>query len=163
MDIQIFGNVYLLSLPNNLRSKNSSFFLRGAEKIVALVLIIEDAALLRKMVQRILKPEGYRLLEAENGVKGLEMIRTHKPDCILLDLLMPEMDGRQVLKALQTEALKVPTIVLTADIQESTRQECLELGALTVLNKLPKPEELSYWVKKAIGISTQESIYESNI
>lgn len=130
---------------------------------MASILIIEDAALLRKMVQRILKPEGYTLWEAENGMQGLEMIRTHKPNCILLDLLMPEMEGRQVLKTMGTEGLQVPTIVLTADIQESTRQECLELGALAVLNKLPKAEELCYWVKKAIGICTQEAMYESNI
>lgn len=129
---------------------------------MALILIIEDAALLRKMLQRILKPEGYTILEAQNGLQGLEMVRTHNPECIVLDLLMPEMGGRQVLKALRDESLQIPTIVVTADVQESTRSECLELGALTVLNKLPKPEELRHWVKKAIGVATQEEMYEPN-
>ena len=127
---------------------------------MALILIIEDAALLRKMVQKILKPEGYTILEADNGLKGLEMIREHKPDCIVLDLLMPEMEGRQVLKAMREQGLQIPTIVVTADIQESTRQECLELGALTVVYKLPKSDDLRYWVKKAIA--PKEDIYESN-
>ncbi|MCL1470301.1 response regulator [Argonema antarcticum] len=129
---------------------------------MALILIVEDAALIRKMLQKILKAEGHTILEAPNGLQGLQMIRTHNPECIVLDLLMPEMGGRQVLLALREEGLQIPTIVVTADVQQTTRAECLELGALTVLNKIPKPDELRHWVKKAIGVVTQEEIYEPN-
>ncbi|MBD2181361.1 response regulator [Planktothrix sp. FACHB-1355] len=128
---------------------------------MALVLIIEDAALLRKMLQKILKPEGYSILEAANGLEGLEMVRVYKPDCVVLDLLMPEMGGLQVLKVMREEGLQVPTIVVTADVQETTRQECSQLGALTVLHKLPKSDDLRHWVKKALG-ATQEGMYEPN-
>lgn len=120
---------------------------------MALVLIVEDAALLRKMLQRILKTGGYTTLEAHNGREGLEMIRTHKPDCVILDLLMPEMEGREVLNAMRSEGLQVPTIVVTADIQESTRLECLKLGAIAVLHKLPKADELLPSIEKAIALS----------
>ncbi|NES97993.1 MAG: response regulator, partial [Desertifilum sp. SIO1I2] len=54
---------------------------------MALILIIEDAALSRKLLAKILKPEGHTLLEARNGREGLEMMQKYKPDCIILDLL----------------------------------------------------------------------------
>lgn len=121
---------------------------------MALVLIVEDAALLRKLIQKILKAEGYSTIEAKNGLEGLEMISTHNPDCVILDLLMPEMEGREVLREMRDRGLQIPTIVMTADIQESTRAECLALGAVAVLNKLPKGEELLPWVAKALKVST---------
>lgn len=129
---------------------------------MALVLIIEDAALLRKMLQKILRAKGYNTIEASNGREGLEMITTHNPDCVVLDMLMPEIEGREVLKEMRDRGLQIPTIVMTADVQESTRSECLELGALTVLNKLPKGEELLPWIEKALKVSTQKEIYATD-
>lgn len=129
---------------------------------MALILVIEDAALSRQMLRKILQPEGHTILEAKNGREGLEMASTHNPDCILLDILMPEMGGREVLKALRLQDSQIPTIVITADIQESTRQECLELGAFAVLHKLIKPNELRQWIEKALEFSSQEGIYEPN-
>ena len=129
---------------------------------MGLVLIIEDAALLRKMLQKILRSKGYETIEASNGREGLEMITTHNPDCVVLDLLMPEMEGREVLRVMRDRGLQIPTIVMTADIQETTRAECLELGALTVLNKLPKGEELLPWIEKALKVSTEEEIYATD-
>lgn len=129
---------------------------------MALVLIVEDAALLRKLLQKILRAKGYSTLEASNGREGLEMISTHHPDCVVLDLLMPEMEGREVLKEMRDRGLQIPTIVMTADIQETTRSECLELGALAVLNKLPKGEELLPWIEKALKVSTEEGIYATD-
>lgn len=129
---------------------------------MALVLIIEDAALLRKLLQKMLRAKGYNTLEASNGREGLETIGIYKPDCIVLDLLMPEMEGREVLKEMRDRGLQIPTIVMTADIQETTRSECLELGALTVLHKLPKGEELLPWIEKAIEVSTQKQMYATD-
>ncbi len=119
---------------------------------MAVILVIEDAALSRRMLRKILEAEGYTVLEASNGLEGLEMVHLHQPDCIFLDLLMPEMTGQQVLKALQKEKSKIPAIVLTADIQQSTRQECLNLGALAVINKIANRDELLGWIDKAIGM-----------
>ena len=72
----------------------------------------------------------------------MEAVRTHSPDCVLLDLLMPEMTGREVLQQIQQEGLGIPVIVITADVQTTTRHECLELGATAVLNKPRNAEEL---------------------
>lgn len=129
---------------------------------MAIILIIEDAALSRKLLTKILKPEGYTLLEAQNGKEGVEMMQKYQPDCIILDLLMPEMGGREVLQIMRQENLKIPTLVLTADVQQTTYQECLELGAVTVLNKIPKSEELRGWIQKIMGSSWQGVNCESD-
>jgi len=121
---------------------------------VASILIVEDAALSRQVLRRILQADGHTVLEAKNGVEGLEILKQHKPDGILLDMLMPEMGGKEFLQELRARNIKIPTIVITADIQETTRQECLTLGAIGVLYKLVKPDELRLWVKKFLDISS---------
>lgn len=118
---------------------------------MASILIVEDAWLSRRVICKILQAAGYETLEAPNGLEALNILQTHNPDCILLDLLMPGMEGREVLKALRLQGCTIPVIVITADIQASTREECLELGALTVLNKMPNAEELTQWVRKALA------------
>ena len=123
---------------------------------MTLILIIEDAWFTRRAICKILQGSGYETLEAENGRQGLE-IAASRPDidCMLLDLLMPEVDGWGVLKALREQQSQLPVIVLTADIQESTRQQCIELGAFTVINKPPKPEELRQVLETALSASEE--------
>lgn len=124
---------------------------------MALILVIEDAMLSRKMICRALQREGYSTIEAANGFEGIEMTRTHHPDCIILDMLMPDMDGREVLKYLQDQKIQIPVIVVTADIQKTTRQQCIELGAITVLNKIVEQKELGSWVEKALSLTQENS------
>lgn len=102
---------------------------------MAQILVIDDSIYQRGQIRRALEPEGHELLEATNGREGLEMVDTSRPDCILLDLIMPETSGLEVLQILHDQRSNVPVIVLTADIQERTRQQCLELGATAFINK----------------------------
>lgn len=118
---------------------------------MALILVVEDAWLSRRMMSKVLENDGHTILQATNGREGLEMVRTHNPDCIFLDLLMPEVDGLDVLKTLQDEGSKIPIVVITADIQQSTRQQCLELGAIAVINKPSQPPELLQALKTALS------------
>jgi CheY-like chemotaxis protein len=118
---------------------------------VALLLIVEDSWLSRRVLCKMLQEKGYETIEAASGPQALEMLPRISPDCILLDLLMPEMEGREVLKILREQGSKIPVIVITADIQKTTRCECLELGAIAVINKIPDSEELTRWVEKAIS------------
>lgn len=62
---------------------------------MARILIIDDSWGTRQIIAKILKADGYELLETGDGKEGLQMAEKHRPDCILLDLLMPEMDGCQ--------------------------------------------------------------------
>ena len=118
---------------------------------MALVLIAEDAWMTRRMVSKALQTNGHETLEASNGCECLEMVSTLAPDCIILDLLMPEMDGLEVLAALSQQHPRIPVIVMTADIQETSRQRCLNLGATAVINKPLDSELLLHELQKALG------------
>lgn len=109
---------------------------------MARILIIDDSSFQRGIIRKILLQAGYETIEAKNGRDGLQQVIDAVPDLILLDLVMPEMDGFAVLSELQKEKNKVPVLVLTADIQEITREQCLALGAEGFLNKPVKAEDL---------------------
>ena len=118
---------------------------------MALFLVVDDSVIIRKGVRNILVAEGYETIEAENGNEALKMLTDHTPDCIILDLIMSEMGGIEVLKALSKKKSKIPVIILTADIQDVVRKECLELGAVAFLNKPPLNEEILGAINIAIG------------
>lgn len=119
---------------------------------MATILIVDDSAYMRGMVRGILKMDGYKVVEAEDGAKGLQSAKAEEPDCIVLDLIMPGIDGLKILSVLHENVPKVPVIVLTADIQESVRRQCLGLGAVAFINKPPKESELRSAVKKVLGL-----------
>ena len=99
------------------------------------VLIADDSGTVRKSLAGQFEAEGFTALEAEDGLQTIEKIRSYAPDCVILDLLMPEMGGLEVLKKLKEENIKVPVVVLSADIQNTTREKCMELGAVDFINK----------------------------
>lgn len=103
--------------------------------LVATILIIDDSRFTRSNIAKSLRNNNYEVLEADNGVVGLDMIIKHTPDFVITDLLMPEMDGFELLENLRSKGITVPVIVMSADIQETTRRRILELGAKTLLNK----------------------------
>lgn len=112
---------------------------------------MEDAQITRWAVCKILQQEGHETLEACNGAEGLTIIAKHSPDCIILDLLMPERSGWDVIEILRRQGSTIPVIVITADIQETTRKRCLELGAIAVLQKFPKAAEVTAAIQTALG------------
>lgn len=99
------------------------------------ILIADDSLFQRMMLGKAAKAEGFDTQEARNGRECLELIRESRPDAVVLDLNMPEVDGMGVMTALREEGITLPILVLTADIQTSTQQRCLALGAVAVLNK----------------------------
>jgi CheY-like chemotaxis protein len=119
---------------------------------MTLVLIVEDAWFTRRIIRKNLEAAGYTILEAANGQEGLDKALTSSPDCILLDLLMPDMDGRDVLRALGDRGSQIPVLVLTADIQASSRQQCLDLGAIAVLSKPPDAKILCEAIEQALNV-----------
>ncbi|MBE9036227.1 response regulator transcription factor [aff. Roholtiella sp. LEGE 12411] len=115
---------------------------------MATILIIDDAAFSRRMLRKYLQIDGYEILEAVNGQEGLEMIKSHQPNCVLTDLLMPDINGFELLKLLKQENLKVPAIIISADIQDSSRQQGMELGAVGFINKPAKEDEVRQAVRQ---------------
>ncbi|MEG4235602.1 response regulator [Microcoleus sp. Pol11C3] len=121
------------------------------------ILVVEDSWLTRRVICKILRAEGYETWEAPSGPEALELLATKTPNCMLLDLLMPEMEGREVLQAMRDRGYKIPVIVITADIQATTHSECMELGALAVIHKMPNSDELIGWIKKALTASEEST------
>lgn len=105
-------------------------------------LIVDDSALNRLVIVEYLRGKEIEILEAEDGEQGLLKITTEKPDVILLDLIMPVMDGFEVLETLKNQENKIPVIVITAYLKGNTFQRCKELGAKGFLNKPVKMQEL---------------------
>ena len=107
------------------------------EKSNKKVLIIEDEATLQKALQEVLVAEGYDILSALDGSRGIEMAREENPDLILLDIILPKMDGFEVLGELKSEEKteSIPVIILTNLSDISDIQKALDLGATTYLVK----------------------------
>jgi CheY-like chemotaxis protein len=108
---------------------------------MAKVLIIDDSAFQRRTLRKILNVDGHDIKEATNGREGLEVFAQFEPDCIVLDILMPDLNGLGFLQELRKQGATTPVLVLTADIQDTTSQECLKLGAKDVVHKPLLPSE----------------------
>ncbi|MGZ4132120.1 MAG: response regulator [Actinomycetota bacterium] len=104
---------------------------------MARVLVIDDEPSIRHILRFSLEAHGYEVIVAEDGQRGVAMARRQHPDVIVLDLMMPVMDGHMVLDALRSDERTegVPTVVLTALVQEGTRDRCTEQGAAVVMTK----------------------------
>ena len=122
------------------------------------ILFIEDEEALQKTLKGAFGKEDYKIISALDGKKGLELAKTERPDLILLDLILPKMNGFDVLKQIKEDpSIKdVPVIVLTnlEEVQDINR--VLELGATTYLIKADYSlEELITKIKKALNGDTE--------
>jgi CheY-like chemotaxis protein len=118
---------------------------------MAKILVVDDSLFARMNICDTLKEAGHEALQAENGRAGLEKVLNERPDCILSDLLMPEMDGISFLSALRELGNAIPVIVLSADIQETKRKQCVALGTVGFLSKPPQKNEILEMVGKALS------------
>ncbi len=105
------------------------------------ILMIDDDRKLCRLVADYLEPMGYEVEAAHNGIKGLEMIRTREYHATILDVMMPEMDGFEVLKQLRKES-DIPVLMLSARGDETDRIVGLEMGADDYLPKTFSSREL---------------------
>lgn len=99
------------------------------------LLVVDDSVIQRTKVKNLLLSFHYEVLEAASGDEALKYLENNRPDCVLTDLLMPGMSGQDFIRQLKENRNSTPVIVMTADIQDSTRKQCLELGAAAIINK----------------------------
>ena len=118
---------------------------------MARVLVVDDSVFMRMTLSAMVKDGGHEVSLAVNGRDGLEKVKLEQPDCLVTDLNMPEMEGQDLIAAVQTEGIMIPIIVNTADVQESTRERCLELGATAFFNKPLKPESVLAGINQALA------------
>ncbi len=105
------------------------------------ILIVDDEARVRQFIRLNLELEGFEVFEASNGLEALEKIKEVLPDLVILDVMMPEMDGFETLELIR-ETSGVPVIMLTVRADEADKVRGLELGADDYVTKPFSPREL---------------------
>ena len=117
------------------------------------VLTVDDSKVVRTMVAHALAPWGCRVVEARNGLEGLAVARRTSPDLIVLDVLMPVLDGHQTLTALRQDPAcnHIPVVMLTAVTGEQLVEECAHLGISGFLVKPLSPQRFDEVVGSILG------------
>jgi two-component system cell cycle response regulator DivK len=107
----------------------------------ATVLYIEDNYDNRLLIRRVLEAEGYRVFEAEDGAQGIKFLQSEKPDLVLMDINLPEIDGYEVTKRLKQlpTMTKIPVIAMTANVMKGDREKTLAAGCD---GYIPKPVDI---------------------
>ncbi len=105
------------------------------------ILVVDDEERLVSLLEAYLRQQGYRVVSASNGRQALEVASREKPDLIVLDIMMPEMDGLEFLKAHRRQA-NTPVIMLTARVEDEEKIVGLEMGADDYMTKPFRPREL---------------------
>lgn len=114
------------------------------------ILVIEDDRATRKALQQIFETEGYLVEITTNGVEGLAAFHASKPDFVVLDLRMPQMNGQDVCKKIRAASEEVPILILTGSADEVDRVLLLELGADDYVIKPFSPKELMARVRAVL-------------
>lgn len=128
---------------------------------MAKILIVEDDSLLIRMYQKIFESQGYQVDLAADGQEGLDKARANKPTLILLDVMMPKMNGMQVLEQLKKEpdTKNIPIVMLTNLAGESDAEQALAKGAIKYIIKSQyKPQEVEAMVKQILTGYTRDEI-----
>jgi len=111
------------------------------------ILVVEDDAGIRIILEDALTSQGYAVVTAENGIKGLELARELKPDLVILDVMIPLLDGFEVCKRIRKEGIISPIMMLTVKEEEVDKVLGLELGADDYVTKPFSLKELLARVK----------------
>ena len=123
----------------------------------ALVLVVEDEPEIAELLEDYLRSSGYRTERAGNGKQALTLFRAARPDLVLLDIKMPEMDGTEVLKQIRATST-VPVIMLTAKAEELDKILGLELGADDYVAKPFRPREMMARVKAVLRRANMDDV-----
>lgn len=116
------------------------------------ILVVEDEAMLSEMIKMRLEKNGYEVISAFDGVQALEMARQQNPGLIILDLMLPKIDGYKVCRMLKFDDKykKIPIIVFTARVQESDKKLGEQVGADAYITKPFDPETLLSKIKELL-------------
>ena len=117
-----------------------------------IVIVVEDQDLIRTSVARALQKEGYRTLEAANGLEGLKLVHNNQPHLVITDTMMPQMDGYQLFRAMQTteKTQKIPVIALSSRSSAEEEAKLLDMGYFDFVPKPINPVRLAARVKRAL-------------
>lgn len=131
------------------------------------ILAVDDEKHIVRLVQITLEKEGFELVTAFNGREALEKVASEKPDLVVMDVMMPEMDGLEALAKMKTDpaTAKIPVIMLTAKAQDSDVFRGWQSGADLYLTKPFNPAELVTFVKRIFANDEDggEGVYDLDL
>ncbi len=122
------------------------------------ILVVDDEKLIRNVIKNYLENEKYNVYEAENGIEALEVFKEKEIDLIVLDIMMPKMDGFEVLKEIR-KLSDVPVIMLTAMKEELDKLHSFDLGVDDYITKPFSPKELTARVKAILKRLGAKDVY----
>jgi len=125
---------------------------QGVVRLSARVLVVDDDKIIQQLLQVNLELEGYEVTTADNGEDALRLVKDLRPDLVLLDVMMPKLDGREVCRRIKADAAiaKTPVIFLSARAQDMDVHSGLDLGASAYLTKPFDPVDLLTTVEKVL-------------
>jgi two-component system, chemotaxis family, chemotaxis protein CheY len=118
---------------------------------MATILVVDDAAFMRLRAARVLTEAGHTVLEADNGRAALETYTREHPDCVLMDITMPVMDGLEALSAIRSHDPKARVAMLTAVGQQAVVMDAIRRGARDFVVKPFAPDRMLVAVDKLLG------------
>ena len=118
---------------------------------MAKILIVDDAEFLRVRISKMLVSGGHEVIEADNGLNAVNTYKSAKPDAVLMDITMPEMDGLAALKEIRAADSNARVVMLTALGQESVVMEAIKSGAKDFVVKPFDPERVLAAITKALA------------
>jgi DNA-binding response OmpR family regulator len=130
---------------------------KGTSRMGSTVLIVDDDPDTTRLVGLYLGRDGHKVLVAADGVEGLRLAREAQPDLVVLDLMLPRLNGMEVCRALRDESA-VPIVMLTARVEEEERLAGLDLGADDYVTKPFSPRELAARVRAVLRRSAREEL-----
>jgi CheY-like chemotaxis protein len=119
----------------------------------ATILVADDEPALLRLMSFVLQKQGYVMLTASNGEEALQMVRQRRPDLVVLDIMMPRLDGFQVAERIRAEAeiSLTPIVMLSAKAQDEDIRRGLAVGVDTYITKPFAPEQLAQVVKQLLN------------
>ncbi|MGB3638993.1 MAG: CHASE2 domain-containing protein, partial [Rivularia sp. (in: cyanobacteria)] len=161
------GSTFSVELEMPINDEYAAELIPNQQKIVGIqgkipqILIVEDEENHLNVLSNLTKAIGFRTLEATDGIEGLKLATENKPDAILLDLAMPNMDGFELMVKLQanSQTSSIPIIVSSASVFDADKQRSLEAGAKSFLPKPLQVEELSKTLGNLLNL---EWIYDNS-
>ena len=118
---------------------------------MATILVVDDAEILRVRITKMLTGNGHEVMEADNGAKAVAKYRENRPDAVLMDVTMPEMDGLAALKEIRSGDPNARVVMLTALGQESVVLEAIKSGARDFVVKPFEPDRVLAALKRALA------------
>jgi CheY-like chemotaxis protein len=119
------------------------------------ILVIDDEETIRAIIRLVLEKDGHKVDEAENGGSGLKLVELHPYDLVITDMIMPDVDGIEVISSLKKNHPQIKTIVITGGSVMNEKEYLMKIGTLMNVNcVLPKPfrpEELLATVKEVLS------------